>query len=68
MRFIVVEGGPDGCKWLVVGGVRVGRFESRHNVCRVTLADGERIVGVGVGEVGRRVERLYGPLLHLFEV
>lgn len=67
MRFIVVEG-PDGGKWLMVNGVRVGRFESRHNVCRVTLADGEKVVGVGVGEVGRRVERLYGPLLHLFEV
>ena len=67
MRFMVVEG-PDGGNWFVVNGVRVGRFESRHNVCRVTLADGERIVGVGVGEVGRKVERLYGPLLHLLEV
>lgn len=66
MRFTVVED-PDG-KWLMVSGVRVGRFESRHNVCKVTLADGERVTGVGVGEVGRRVERLYGPLLHLFEV
>lgn len=67
MRFTVVEG-PDGGKWLVVNGVRVGRFESWHNVCRVTLADGEKVMGVGVGEVGRKVERLYGPLLHLFEV
>lgn len=67
MRFTVVEG-SDGVKWLEVAGVRVGRFESRYNVCRVTLADGERIVGVGVGEVGRKVERLYGPLLCLLEV
>ena len=67
MRFIVVEG-ADGCKWLMVNSVRVGRFESRHNVCRVTLGTGERFVGVGVGEVGRKVERLYGPLLCLLEV
>lgn len=67
MRFTVVED-SEGCKWLVVAGVRVGRFESRHNVCRVTLGTGERFVGVGVGEVGRKVERLYGPLLHLLEV
>lgn len=67
MRFIVVEG-EDGRKWLTVAGVRVGRFESKHNVCRVTLGTGERIMGVGVGEVGRNVERRCGPLVHLHEV
>lgn len=67
MCFIVVEG-SDGSRWLTVEGVRVGRFESRHNVCRVTLGTGERVMGVGVGEVGRKLERLYGPLLHLLEV
>lgn len=67
MRFIVVEG-ADGRKWLMANGFRIGRFESRHNVCRVTLVTGERITGVGVGEVGRKVECLYGPLLHLLEV
>lgn len=51
MRFIVVED-SEGRKWLVVAGVRVGRFESKHNVCRVTLGTGERLVGVGVGGGG----------------